>query len=294
MKKKLYSFISIIFIIALLTHPIFFSTSIISGIRLCAFCVIPALLPMILLTNFMMKEDLCTVLSQTFHPILHRAFGVSEYGSFAVLSGFLCGFPVASKIIHHLYKCGSISKKEASFLAGFCNNCSFSFVANYVGIFCLKNVLSLPMLMFYIYLPPLLCGFLNHFIFSIRCQTNHNTLTPEIPSIEIIPDTFHTLVKITFYIIGFTTLTEIFRSSHFPHFSKISGLIEITSGIHMLTISSISYRTIACVLLCSVFGGVSSMLQCFSFLKETDFKISYIKGKLEQVLILLLLLVCIH
>ncbi len=286
MKKYLATVLSLFGIGSLIIQSDFFANSIRSGMKLCFYQVIPALLPMILLSNFMLRENLCPVLSKLLHPVFHRIFGVTEYGSFSVLTGFLCGFPLASKNISYLYREGCLSFQEASFLLTFCNNCSFSFVANYLGSFCLNKALSLPHLFLFIYTPPVLTGFLNHFFYTFKPLT----CTASTTKINLISDTFQALMKISVFVICFTVLTEGLSTLSLPFITNFCGLMEVTSGLSLLSSRTITKSVLWCLLLCTVFGGASSMAQCFSFLEEPAFKRAYILGKLEQILILLFLL----
>ncbi len=290
MKKYCLTGLSILTILLLLSKPAAFTDSMISGMKLCFYHVIPALFPMILLSNYMIRENLCLTLSKLLHPLFHFLFGVTEYGSFAVLTGFLCGFPVASKNIGHLYQSGCLSTEEASFLTSFCNNCSFSFAINYLGYFCLGNILDPMQIFCCIYLPPVVCGIINHFFYHF--SPGIPTESPE--KVNVINDTFHALVKISFFVICFTMITRWIESLPLPLVSKICPLLEITSGLSFLSSFPKTKATVWSLLLCTVFGGASSMAQCFSFLKEPILKKSYILGKLEQVGILLLLLILFY
>ncbi len=290
MKKYFLTGLSILAILLLLSKPVVFTDSVVSGMKLCFYHVIPALFPMILLSNYMIRENLCQTLSKLLHPLIHQLFGVTEYGSFAILTGFLCGFPVASKNISHLYHRGCLSTEEAAFLTSFCNNCSFSFVINYLGCFCLENILDSFQIICFIYLPAILCGILNHFFYHFSPEIHR-----EIPEkVNVINDTFHALVRISFIVILFTMITRWVETLPLPLVSKICPLLEITSGLSFLSSFPMTKATVWSLLLCTVFGGASSMAQCFSFLNEPIFKKCYILGKLEQTAILLLLLILFY
>ena len=65
------------------------------------------------------------------HPLLHRIYGTSRNGSYTIIMGFLCGFPMGAKTVDDLYARGMVTKREAEYLLAFCNNigpvyfCSF-------------------------------------------------------------------------------------------------------------------------------------------------------------------------
>ena len=61
--------------------------------------LIPTLFPYLIVTGLLLKTDGAAVVSRLLFRPFHLLFGTSFYGSFAVLSGFLCGYPMGAKII---------------------------------------------------------------------------------------------------------------------------------------------------------------------------------------------------
>ncbi len=97
-----------------------------------------------------MKTDGAAVVSRLLFRPFHLLFGTSFYGSFAVLSGFFCGYPMGAKIIADLLLQGKISLEEASYLLSFCNNASPSFIITFLVLntihqkaFCIPALLLL-------------------------------------------------------------------------------------------------------------------------------------------------------
>lgn len=93
--------------------------------------LIPTLFPYLIVTGLLLKTDGAAVVSRLLFRPFHLLFGTSFYGSFAVLSGFLCGYPMGAKIIADLLLQGKISLEEASYLLSFCNNASPSFIITF-------------------------------------------------------------------------------------------------------------------------------------------------------------------
>lgn len=94
--------------------------------------LIPTLFPYLIVTGLLLKTDGAAVVSRLLFRPFHLLFGTSFYGSFAVLSGFLCGYPMGAKIIADLLLQGKISLEEASYLLSFCNNASPSFIITFL------------------------------------------------------------------------------------------------------------------------------------------------------------------
>ena len=64
--------------------------------------ILPALLPFLIGTNILIKTEIIDLISFFFDLIMMRIFKISCSGSFAVISGMICGYPVGDKIIKNL------------------------------------------------------------------------------------------------------------------------------------------------------------------------------------------------
>lgn len=94
--------------------------------------VLPTLLPLYD-TNQCSDLHTCTSLDLPYHiHFLCPLLGTSYYGTFAVLTGFLCGYPMGAKTTSDLLNVNKISRSEASYLLSFCNNISPAFILSYV------------------------------------------------------------------------------------------------------------------------------------------------------------------
>ena len=70
--------------------------------------VLPTLLPYMILNNLMIHTSALQWICRVAAPVLCRIFATSYYGSFAVLSGFLCGYPIGAKTTSDLLKKGQV------------------------------------------------------------------------------------------------------------------------------------------------------------------------------------------
>lgn len=102
------------------------------GLLLWFHSVLPTLLPFIIASNLLMKTRSIDLVVRISGPLLGRLFCISDYGSFAVVAGFLCGYPMGSKVTCDLLCEGHISCSEAQYLLSFCNNASPMFIISYV------------------------------------------------------------------------------------------------------------------------------------------------------------------
>lgn len=84
--------------------------------------MIPTLLPFMILSGIMVRMNLTERFSRFFHPLFHMLWGTSLNGSYVILMGMLCGFPMGARVIGELCQAGKLSEKEGAFLLAFCNN----------------------------------------------------------------------------------------------------------------------------------------------------------------------------
>ena len=109
------------------------------GLMLWFQTVLPVLLPFLILTALLLKSNGFFLISRLVRPILRPLFGISDYGSFALLVGFLCGYPMGSKVTADLKREGKITVNEASYLLSFCNQTSPMFLISYIFYIHLKR-----------------------------------------------------------------------------------------------------------------------------------------------------------
>ena len=93
-----------------------------TGLQLWFNRMVPTLLPFMILSGIMIRLNLTEHVVKMISPLLSPLLKVSLNGIYAVVIGFLCGFPMGAKVIADLYSCHKLNKKEASFLLAFCNN----------------------------------------------------------------------------------------------------------------------------------------------------------------------------
>lgn len=131
--KKCTVFLFPLFFLYLLICPQEALSSAREGLLLWYHSVLPALFPfMILCTATLRLGILDQALLHLYKPF-HFVFGCSPYGDFAILTGFLCGFPMGAKITSDLKDQGKISDSEALWLMGFVNNLSPAFLLSYLA-----------------------------------------------------------------------------------------------------------------------------------------------------------------
>ncbi|MDD3403626.1 MAG: transporter [Hespellia sp.] len=269
-----------------------------SGLLLWFQTILPTLLPFSMISNIMIETNSIYYISNAVGPVLRPFFRVSSAGVFAIVIGFLCGYPLGAKVIGQLLKNDAVSREEAEYLLSFCNNVSPIFLINYLVISALQRVsLMCPVLMIMI-ASPILCSFLFRFG---KCK---NTIPESATSdIQIKPfrmkilnrcmmDSFEMMVYLGGYIMAFSILFTLLI--HLPGFGFLTCLLpflEVTNGISLIQTFPLSFaqRFIFTLSICS-FGGICAIFQTQLVLSGTSLSVwSYTKKKLVTMLVTSLL-----
>ena len=248
--------------------------------------VLPTLLPFAIISNLLIATNGMHFISQYISKAFHKFFHVSSSGSYAVLIGFLCGYPMGAKTIADLVRSHHISKEEGQYLLSFCNNTSPMFI---IGYLVLQNFqdqkLLLPSLII-LMATPILCSFFfrlrysNEKLFLVNSMQKSNTVTFHFELFDqAIMNGFETLTKVGGYIVVFSIL--LLFTKNLPH-STIFAFLEITNGIPCILNTDLSFEIqfSFCLTLVS-FGGLCSVVQTRAMIQDSGLSIRpYIKEKL--------------
>lgn len=118
--------------------------------------MIPSLLPFMILSGIMVRMELTEKASLIIYPIVKPLYKVRKNVCYAMLMGFLCGFPMGARVVDDLYMRQMITKREAEYLLAFCNNIGPVYFCSFV-LPLLERKLVFPYL-FGMYGIPLLYG----------------------------------------------------------------------------------------------------------------------------------------
>ncbi len=267
--------------------------------------VLPTLLPYMILNNLMIHTSALQWICRVAAPVLCRIFATSYYGSFAVLSGFLCGYPVGAKTTSDLLKKGQITYKEAAYLLSFCNNTSPVFVISYVVQQNLQDsALTTPFLLI-LFLSPVLSSFLFRKCYSLPGNIITESSLSFLESDPVqrkqadlfdvcIMNAFEALTRIGGYMMLFTIAIRIL-SEFFPEHPftlLLYATLELSTGIRMIAQSSYpaTYKIIFSASL-TTFGGWCCVMQTHSMTSETHISmLPYIAEKLVTAVVTSLLI----
>ena len=268
--------------------------------------VLPTLLPYMILINVLICTPalhwICRITSTFLCPLL----GTSYYGTFAVLTGFLCGYPMGAKTTSDLLNVNKISRSEDSYLLSFCNNTSPAFILSYVVAQNMKERnLCIPFFLILTFTPLMLSFIFRLFYRLPESSCSFPQVTPgsfSNPSESIsdsfldrcILNAFESVTKVGGYMMMFSVLIQLLASV-LPNtiFSLLLySSLEISTGIRLL-FSSALYTTekiILCAFLTS-FGGWCCIAQTYSMISSSQLPIlPYITAKLVTALVTSLLI----
>jgi sporulation integral membrane protein YlbJ len=300
MKNKLIKGSVLLFLIAMVIYPHAAYEGASSGLLLWFHNVLPALLPFIIVSNFIIRLNITSQLCRVFYPVIGRLFKVSKDGCYPIILGFFSGIPMGAKSTADLILEHKISPEEGRFLFTMCNNASPMFIIGYAAITQLKLPPIKYALFVIIYgsamISALLCrAFTERFI---RNRGRRELSAASLPaaaepaaavkksakiSFDIVDSSimngFEVITKVGGYIILFSILAQIIKEIG-PDISYLKacvmGIFEFTTGISQICSTGMDLHTkIVLVAAITSFGGFSGMAQTKSVIGDTRLSMIY-------------------
>lgn len=293
--QLLFTALSLYLIFLMLRYPALSLEYASTGLTLWFTKMVPTLLPFMILSGIMIRMNLTERFVGLLHPLLHRIYGTSRNGSYTIIMGFLCGFPMGARIVGELYEQHKLSREESALLLSFCNNIGPIYFLSYVIPTLGIDRPGRPFLLMYGI--PLLYGFL---LMRIRpwmtrkvssCE-NH----PEARSLQArqpgscsllaaidasVLSGLTGIARLGGYMVFFNLLTIVFQPFQHVNTNILNiyrCLLEITSGIDCSG-RSINYA----ILILLPFGGFSCIAQTYSMIRQTDLSLRpYVYHKTVQ------------
>lgn len=293
--QLLFTALSLYLIFLMLRYPALSLEYASTGLTLWFTKMVPTLLPFMILSGIMIRMNLTERFVGLLHPLLHRIYGTSRNGSYTIIMGFLCGFPMGARIVGELYEQHKLSREESALLLSFCNNIGPIYFLSYVVPTLGIDRPGRPFLLMYGI--PLLYGFL---LMRIRpwmtrkvssCE-NH----PEARSLQArqpgscsllaaidasVLSGLIGIARLGGYMVFFNLLTIVFQPFQHVNTNILNiyrCLLEITSGIDCSG-RSINFA----ILILLPFGGFSCIAQTYSMIRQTDLSLRpYVYHKTVQ------------
>jgi len=285
--KIIYTLLFLFLIVCILTHSQLSLAYALMGLQLWFEKMIPALFPFMILSGIMVRMNLTGIFSRLLYPVIRPFYKVSSNGCYAMIIGFLCGFPMGAKTIADLVRREMISHKEAEYLLAFCNNIGPVYFCSFV--LPLLNRQALLPYLFGIYGIPLMYGIiLRHTVyrniaFSAEmispASEKHLSILNEID--DAINSSVQSILSLGGYMIVFNMLNMVPHMLMGPNSFALAPLFEITGGLNLMD----GHFPLYClIMLC--FGGLSCMAQTNNCIRGTQLSLlKYMGHKLVLVLL---------
>lgn len=104
------------------------------GLNLWFNIVLPSLLPFFIANEMLIGLGIVRFFGVLSEPLMRKIFNLPGEGSFAVIMGFLCGYPTGAKITKDLYEKDIFTKNQAERLLAFTNNSGPLFIIGAVAV----------------------------------------------------------------------------------------------------------------------------------------------------------------
>lgn len=298
MKRLLLRVLLILFFLFMITNPQLSVSGASTGLLLWFHSIIPSLLPFMILSNLLVSLNGISLFTGLLHPLTGRLFGISKNGSYALLTGLVCGYPMGAKSCADLLKARQISRQEAQYLLCFANNPGPAFLAGYILQDLLKGKRLAAPYFLSVYGAPLLFALCLH-LFTFAKGKKEEGLSPSFSPFRpdagldfrlldcAIMDGFSTVTRLGGYIILFSILSAFLMKAEFLSMNLkllLTAATEITTGSRLICTGSIpgngALQGMA-VCACISFGGVSGIFQTKSVISDTSLSLlPYIGSKL--------------
>lgn len=302
-KKYIFTFFIFLLTLFCIIFPEDMITAAKTGLTLWWQIILPSLFPFMILSNLIVKTALPQLFSKFLSPPMQFIFRLPGISAIALFLGLVGGYPIGAKVTADLRNNNAISKEVANSLIKFTNNSGPLFITGAIGLGLYNNKKIGILLLLTHYISAILVGFL---LRPSKVETNTNIdINFDIVSLSKLGSTLSNAIKdaiISIVIVGgfivlFSIVLTVLLNSGFIAFlssfifpgidknvtySIISGLLEVTNGINILSTTALPLKEK--LMLTSIlvgFGGFSIHAQTLSVIAKTDIKISsYLIGKI--------------
>ncbi len=283
--------------------------------------VIPSLLPFIIGANILSLTGFINFIGEILEPITQKLFKISGCGAFALIMGFISGYPMGAKITASLYENNQITETEAQKLIMFTNNSGPLFILGTVAVSMFKVPKVGTIILLAHYLSALSIGVLLRYYKCPQRKENHKSISIKHALTNLkqeyrknnisigkllsrsIKDSMETILMIGGFIILFSVLSKMMEITEISSFlTKVispifnffnidnnfifpitTGILEITNGCKNLSSFTPTITTTAIAAGIISWGGFSIHAQAIGFLSKTKIKTSlYFISKASQ------------
>lgn len=239
--------------------------------------MVPVLLPFMILSGTLIRMGLVNSLIRPVQPLFEKIFRLSGPGTYVILMGFLCGFPMGARTIADFRDRQELSVTEGQYLLSFCNNLGPVYFLGFV-LPLLHRESILPYL-FGMYGIPLGYGILLRYTVYRRKIPMSQTIftvsaggTPVMPLLEALDEAVYAagrnILQLGGYMIFFNLL-NLLPGIFLPDGRICAPLLEISGGLSIL-----GDRWPLYTLLLLPAGGLCCLAQTGSCIRNTGLSLT--------------------
>ena len=281
MKNFIKNVIVLILIILIYINRPEIVNSVINSLNLSIKSIIPSIFPIMIISDLIISTNLIELISNILGPLFNKLFKVSKYSSYVFIMSTLTGCPSNAKYINDLLNQNVITNNEASKIL------SFSCLYNPLLIISITSYLPLNDSIYLIIsniIINLIIGLINR---NYKCNILNNNI--KIKSFNLINSISYT-INVLLLIIGSITTFNIINTINPIKHPLITGILEITNGINMISYYNINYQyQLIFIGILLSFGGLSILFQIKSIFKNTFIDYSlYYKSRIIHLILMLL------
>ena len=250
--------------------------------------IVPNLLPMFIITSFIVSSNLIINICNIFGKSFKRLFNTSIYGFFVFILSLFTGSPSNGKYIKDLLDNNLVSNKEMNKLLLFTNNYNPLLILTLLS-FLGKSISNKVLLT--IILSNIIVGIIYRNKENILI--NNNYISKKIDISNIIKSTMDTLFMILGTLIFFNIIINLLPINNLIIKNIFNGFLEITTALTNLKTINISNNIkIYLSLIYLSFGGLSIHMQIKCILPNMNY-ISFLKSRILTIFISLIIYLCL-
>ncbi len=203
------------------------------GLKLCAEKVIPSLFMFMVISSYMIKSEVLTVMGEGSRKLFGFLFDLPKESGAVFIMSLMGGFPVGAKMIRQEVERGNFTKNQGKRMLLFCVNPGLAFVINMIGASTLRNKKAGVILFVGLVMSSFIIGIASRFFKKDDTHTaKKETYNGSSPFVDSINESIRAMIKICGWIILFSALMQIIAKSNLPGEVKLWLMIsgEVTLG----------------------------------------------------------------
>lgn len=298
----IYITVLILLIIAVVILPQVAIQTVFQGIILWATKVLPALLPFFVLTKLLSYTTFANNSSKFLSPITNKLYNVGGVAGYIFFMSIISGYPVGAKITADLYQNNQITSGQARTIAAFTSTSGPLFIIGTVGV----GFFQSTQLGFIVLISHIIAAIINGLFYRNKEKSPTANFTTTPPQNILNDSMYSSIISITM-VGGFIAISYMILSliSYLNIFSLpirilsslgineslsnsvMSGLIEVTTGLNLLSKTKTNFKLSAIISSFLIsFGGLSIHAQAYCYLKTFQLKYKdFLKQKITHAII---------